>query len=222
MNNQRAITGVSLSLISLFALVLVAMPSMAQQSDVAIKVNGEVVKQSQLDQRIERSWKRMKTQYGERMKNEKMKKRMRKRVRQQVIDQTVEELLLRTNAKESDVSVQESEIDGRIQSQKQRFQSEEQFKKALENKGITIEDYRQRVRKDLLVQKFLDQKLGDVSVSEGEAREYYTKNKQQFKDSSFEEVKSSIERILKRRKQQKKRQQLVDNLREKSEVDIRV
>jgi len=210
------------SFISLFVLALVALPSIAQQSEVAIKVNGEVVKQSELDQRIERSFQRMKTQYGDRMKDKKTKKMMRKRVRQQVIDQAVEELLLRTNAKKSDVSVQESEIEDQIQSQKQRFQSKDRFEKALKKQGMTIDEFRQRIREDLLVQKFVDQKLGEVSVSESEAREYYTKNKQQFNGSSFEKAKSSIERILKQRKRQEKRQQLVDKLREKSEVDVRV
>lgn len=222
MSYLRFTHSVSLGLVSLFMLGLVALPSMAQQSDVAIKVNGEVVNQSQLDQRIERSFQRMKTQYGERMKNEKMKKMMRKRVRQQVIDQTVEELVLRTNAKKSDISVQKSEIDDQIQSQKKRFHSEEQFKKALRNQGMSLEEFRQRVREDLLVQKFLDQKLGDVSVSESEAREYYAKNKQRFKNRSFEKARPSIERILQQRKQQEKRQQLVERLRDESEVDIRV
>lgn len=213
---------ISFSLVVMLIVTVSAVPTLAQDSEVAIEVNGEVVQKSELDQRVKRAFERMKNQYGDRMKNEEMQETMQKRVRKQVIDQTVDQLLLKTNAKQSDVSVSGSEVQERIQSQKNRFGKEEQFEKALQNQGMTIDDLREKVREDLMVQKFLDENMGEVSVSNEEIRQFFEENESRFNGKSFDEAKPSIKRILKRRKQQDKRQQLVDKLRKQSEVDVRV
>lgn len=212
----------ALSLVMAVSFAVVSGTATAQESDVVIKVNGEVVEKSELEEQVEQTFQRMKSRYGDRMKDEKMQETMRKRVRQQVVDQTVEQLILKTNAEKSDVSVSDGEVTEQVKAQKKRFNSEEQFNKAIEKQGMTPEDFRDRVREDLLVQKFLDKKMGDISVSDEDAREFYESNQQRYGESSFDEVKSNIKQLLQQRKQQEQRQQLVEELREESEVDVRV
>lgn len=221
-NSSTVVKSMALSLLVAFVFAFVSGPAVAQESDVAIKVNGEVVEKSELNERIDQTFERMKKRYGDRMKDEKMQKTMRKRVRQQVVDQTVEQLILKTNAEQSGVSVGQKEVTKQLEAQKKRFNSEEQFNKALEKQGMSPEDFRDRVREDLLVQKFLDKKMGTVSVSDEQARQFYQENQKRYGENSFEEVKSNIKQLLRQRKQQKQRQQLVDQLREESEVDVRV
>lgn len=211
----------SISLILMFAISVVAVPSTAQESGVAIKVNDKSISKAKLNERVERTFKRMMSQYGDRMKNKKMRDRMKKRVRQRTIDKMVEELLLETQAQNSDVTVSSSEVERQLKSKRRRFKSKEEFRNALKKQGISPKQFKQRVRDDLLTKKFLEQKIGDVTVSDKEARDYFSKYEKKF-DGSFQDSKRQVKRILRQKKQQDKRQSLVRKLREKSEVDIKV
>lgn len=208
------------SLIAAFALTLAATPSVAQSDEVVIEVNGETVVESELEKRVDLMLQRMRSRYGDQI--EEQDDEMRERIRQQTIDQTVEELLLKTTARESDVSVGEDEVQEAVESQKSQFQDEEQFQQALKNNDLTPEEFRQQVEENLLVQKFLKQEIGKVTVSEEEAREYFSENQQRFEGESFEENEGRIRRILRQQKQQDEHRKLLKELREDGEVDVRV
>jgi FKBP-type peptidyl-prolyl cis-trans isomerase (trigger factor) len=197
-------------------------PTHAQESNVAIKVNDEIVKQSELQERIDRSLQRMKQQYGSRIKDSKKMEMLRKRIRKQVIDDMVAQLLLKTNAIKSNISVSTKEVQTQLKSQQKRFGSEERFQTALKQQNMTLDEYRQKIQEQILVEKFVSRKIGSITVSDQEAREYFSQNKKRFRTESFEEVKNRVKKFLKQRKQQEKREELIDSLREESEVDIRV
>lgn len=217
-------------LVKLFAIVtaltaVVGLSTGHAQSDksrIAIKVNGETVKQSELEKSIDRTYQRMKQRYGKKLKGKKMKNRLRQRIRKQIIQQRVDRLVLKTKAKESGISVSEEDVNKRIKSATKRFGSKKKFEQILQKQGLTLEKFRQQVRDQLLVQNFVKSKIGTVSVSDKRARQYYEKNKKRFKKRSYKQLKPRIKQALKQRKKKKKRQKLVNRLRKKSEVDIRV
>lgn len=221
-NQQSIISAVSFGLIIFFFMGLVTSPALTQNTEPAIKVDNETINKSEIEKRIEQSFKRMKTQYGDRLKDKKTKQMMRRRVRQQVIDQTVEQLILKTNAKQSDISVSKQAIKDRLNSQMKRMGGEERFRNALEKQGMTIEKFREQIREKILIQKFLDEKIGDVEVSDQEAQDYFKNNKDRFKNKSFEEAKNNIKRMIRGQKQKKKRQNLVESLRKESNVEINI
>lgn len=203
-------------------LVVQATPTIGQESDVAIKVNDEVVEKSQIQSRIDQMTQRMQQRRGNQSEGEQPSDRIREQVKQRVVDQTVDQLILKSHAKEADVNVSDQKVEEQLQSTIERFPSEEAYTQALEQQGMSEEKLRQQIREGLVVQTFLEDRLGEVSVSDEEARSYYEENSQRFQNRSFEEIKGAIKRSLEQRKRQEQRDQLVSNLREESDIEIRI
>lgn len=98
-----------------------------------------------------------------------------------------DELILIQAQRDTTISVKPEEIDQalveHIQTLKGQFATEDEFQKELTREGLTERDlrvrYRREVRNQLMKQKLVQRKLGDVAVSNGEVRDFY----RQFKDS---------------------------------------
>ena len=191
----------------------------AQENQPAIEVNGEVVEKSEIQDRINQTVQRMKNQYGDQIKGDKAEARLEKQAKKRIIEQTVQHLVLKTHAEQSNVSVTEQK---RVQSTIERFPSEEAFQKALQKEGMTRSDFEGQIREGLLVDQFLQKQIDDVEISNAEARQYYDQNSERFQDRSFDQVKEKVRSTLKQMKQRKAQQKVISDLREKSEVEIRI
>lgn len=98
-----------------------------------------------------------------------------------------DELILIQAERDTTLTVESAEIDAalaqHIQSLRDQFNSEDEFQRELAREGLTERDlrvrYRRDVRNQLLKQKLIQRKLNEVSVSNGEVREFY----QTYRDS---------------------------------------
>ena len=98
-----------------------------------------------------------------------------------------DELILIQAQRDTTISIKPEEIDQalaeHIQSLKGQFADEEEFQKELVREGLTERDlrvrYRREVRNQLMKQKLVQRKLGEVAVSNGEVRDFF----RQYKDS---------------------------------------
>lgn len=98
-----------------------------------------------------------------------------------------DELILIQAQRDTTISVKPEEIDqalaDHIQSLKSQFADEDEFQKELIREGLTERDlrvrYRREVRNQLMKQKLVQRKLGDVAVSNGEVRDFF----KMYKDS---------------------------------------
>lgn len=136
--------------------------------------------------------------------------------------QSVQKLVLEVKAQEADVEVTEADVDEVVKQQKERAGSEKRMEKLLEKQSMTRDDFRDQVRKRLRLQKFLDSKTGDVSVSEEEARSFYEQSKKRLGVDSFEKAKDKVTAMLEQRKKKKEQQRVVQELRSESDVTIHV
>lgn len=90
------------------------------------------------------------------------------------------------------------------------FQETEEFKKR-----------QKEVEKDVLRNMYLEKEFkGKIKIDEKEVREYFEKNKENYKDKNYEEVKEGISRILYQEKQNKLLQDLIQRLFEAENVKI--
>ena len=105
-----------------------------------------------------------------------------------ILEQMInDELILIQAERDTTLSVTADEIDAaltqHIQSLRDQFNSEEEFQNELAKEGLTERDlrvrYRRDVRNQLLKQKLIQRKLGEVTVSNGEVREFFAT----YKDS---------------------------------------
>jgi len=82
--------------------------------------------------------------------------------------------LLLAEARDSDVSIDKQEIDQIINARAEKSGGMDKFKEELKNNGIELETFRNNIRKEMLIQSFLDQKISqDVTVTEEEILKAY-------------------------------------------------
>lgn len=203
-------------------IVISPLPTVAGEK-VAIEVNGETMGRQQLENQIKQQLQRVKAQNSERLeKNPELAENLRKNTKQQIVDQTVQQLVLQTNAKDAGIEVQESEIDQRLEQATQQFPNEEAYEKALDNAGMSEDDFRKKLETELRTQKFVEQNIETKEVSEEEIREHYEQNRQQFGDLSLEEVKSQIVSTLQQTHRDRQVQNLIQELKEESDIEVKI
>jgi len=105
---------------------------------------------------------------------------------EKALDGLIANKLLLNQAERETVEVSpkevEEELNNAISSMKQRFESEEEFDKALKQEGLTLEllkdRYRSQVENRLIVQRLLAKRgLTDIYISPARVKEFYKENK---------------------------------------------
>jgi parvulin-like peptidyl-prolyl isomerase len=154
-----------------------AQNSNGNTSGVAIKVGSESLSQAEFDQRLNQQMQRMK-----------QLERFRNRFKQQLANQLTTKLTLQHFVSQENITVSDSEVNGRFQQIEQQFPSRQAMQKALKKQGVTIQSLKDRIRQQLSIQKLIEQRIGTIDVSSEEAQQYYQKNQQEF--SQPEKVKA--------------------------------
>ncbi len=119
------------------------------------------------------------------------------------------------------VEVSDQDINAEIEKLKTRLGSDEAFAGFLARLDITREQLGRMLGERLLVEKFIEKKIGlYVRVSRDEARDYFNNHPAEFKDKRFQEAQKTITAML---TDQKLEQQVAQYLAElRSKADIRL
>jgi parvulin-like peptidyl-prolyl isomerase len=138
-------------------------------------------------------------------------------IRREVLESMIRRELLYQAARKSGIKPDENAINKDINSLKQQFSDETEYKNELSRRGINEEVLRARMIRNSLVQKYVDKEFTDkVDVTDKEIQDYYQKNIDLFKqpfqmrvshisiqsdskggDSRKKELHSKAEKILK-------------------------
>lgn len=114
---------------------------------------------------------------GEKISKNEFYARLESQAGRAVFSQMLAEKLIEQAAKEANISVDKSEVDQEIEKIKDQFGSEEIFKLALAQNGLTEESLRDQVTFSLYAFKLSTK---DVEVKEDEMKSYFEKNKKDF------------------------------------------
>lgn len=147
--------------------------------DVAARVNGEVIKKSDLDAQVEA----LKEQYPDMFEGADGEGRMLE-FQQRLLDNMINNVLIRQAAEELGIEVSDGDVTAEIESLKQGFQSDEQFNEALAQAGMDVEALEKQVREQLVTEKLLASLSEDVDISDDEVETYYTSNEAQFTEQA--------------------------------------
>lgn len=155
------------------------LPCQAELVDriVAI-VNDEVITLSELEAAVSPYTSQIQTAaYSPEEKQEMLFK-----VRRDILDRMIDRKLTEQKGKALGVSVSESEVDQRIERIKEEeFLTEEALRKALADEGYTLEEYRKRIKSQLLGIKLINREVkSKVAITEDEIRAYYENHKSAY------------------------------------------
>ena len=144
---------------------------------VAAVVNGDVVTLSELSARAGAEYRR-----ADEMAPGPDRDRARAKALQGAFDQVLAERLVENEVKTLGIEVTEAQIDGAIEDVKKRNNlSDDMLKQALASEGLTLQAYRDRLRKDFENHLLISAKVQNrVKVSEDDVKGYYLAHPLEF------------------------------------------
>ncbi|WP_077212042.1 SurA N-terminal domain-containing protein [Bacillus dakarensis] len=193
---------------------------------VVATVNGEEILKKDYDNRL----KATKNSYAQQGINvDELDSKTKENLEKSVLDQLINQELLLQTAKTEGVAVQPSEIDTEIDQLKSQFEDDKKFQEALKENNLTEETLKQQTQEQLLINKYIDHTIGDITVSEEEIKSIYEQYKkqaesqgQELPDHDFETIKPQMEQEAIAQKKNEKVGELLENLRKSNEENIKV
>ena len=145
----------------------------AQLPAVLARVNGEAVTKVDFDRLIKNMEVRA---------NQPVPAERRDTIFRQALEQLVTYAVLSQETRARKVMVSDEEVDSSIKQMQSQFKTEDEFKKALDARGMTLDKLKSDTRIDMSINKMVE---GEVSSqpapSDVECREFYDKNPDKFK-----------------------------------------
>lgn len=144
-------------------------------------------------------------------------------LKQQVIESIINQTLISQQIEKSNTVVTDEEIDQQLNSLKEQFATNEEFENALEIQGLDENQLRENISNNLLTQNYLNAELNfsELTATQEEVESFY----QQVAESnqnlpSLEQVYEQVEQTLIQQKQQELISELINKLRNESNIEI--
>jgi peptidyl-prolyl cis-trans isomerase SurA len=148
---------------------------------ILVKVNGDILTQSDLEARQSAAI-RAKRENPQSMSNAELTKMLGDLTPQIIVD-AVDELLLLQRGRELGYHLTDEKFKGTLDNIKKenKIETEEQLQQALKAENMTLADLRLRLEKSMIIQQVQgNEVMGHVSVTETEAKAYYDAHKTEF------------------------------------------
>jgi len=102
-------------------------------------------------------------------------------IRERVLERIIRYELLYQECQKEGVEITETEINERLNEGKSQFPSEAAFQQRLSELGKDEELYKHQIRRELAIQHLINRKF-KPTVTDGEARDYYNSNPDEYKE----------------------------------------
>ncbi|MCX5726598.1 MAG: peptidyl-prolyl cis-trans isomerase [Candidatus Saganbacteria bacterium] len=99
-----------------------------------------------------------------------------KQVRLSVLDKLVEGVLIEQGISKEGITAGDKEIKEKIAEMKNTFPSSAEFHRSIASSGMTIEDLKANIRRQLLLQKLKERVAGDTLITDQEIERFYENN----------------------------------------------
>jgi len=177
------------SVATVVSLICMALPMMAEEetapdaAGVAV-VNGSIIHRNDLDGQLNI----MRQQYAAR--GQVLNDSELSTLRDQILESLINQELIYQESQKKGTRVEEGTVKQEMEGMKNRFPSEEEFKYALTQTGLTEATLELQTERDLVIRKFIDSQfaIGTV-VSDEEVKAFYESHPDSFKQP--EEVQAS-------------------------------
>lgn len=146
------------------------------KKDVIAVVNGTKISQSDFDREVGRYEQQM-AMMGQTPNPQQLSE-----IKEKVLNGLIDRELLYQESQKEGLKVSKSDVDERINALKQRFPSEEEFKKTIEKLGLSEAGLRSQFEQELAVKALLDKKFaGTIKITDQEMKKFYDDNPDYFK-----------------------------------------
>jgi peptidyl-prolyl cis-trans isomerase C len=154
-----------------------AKPVPAVLPDVVARVNGEDVKKDE----FERMLKTVEARAGQPIPADR-----RNEILRGALDQLVVYTLLSQESRARGITVDDTEVNAKVDQLKQGFPAPGAFDAALKQRGLTLDEVKREARVDLSVTKLMDTEVASTpGPSDAEAHDFYAKNPDKFQQQEM-------------------------------------
>jgi peptidyl-prolyl cis-trans isomerase SurA len=167
------------------ALLLVATFAAHPRADILeqilVKVNGDIITKTELEQRQISALRQRDPNFRPGSDADLQKALVE--VTPEVIVNAVDELLLIQRGRELGYSLGAEQFRSIVENIKKenKIETEEQFQAALKQEGLTLEDLRRQIERNMLASRVQQvEVMGKIAVSDDEVKQYYEANKDSF------------------------------------------
>ncbi|MFN7251406.1 MAG: SurA N-terminal domain-containing protein [Anaerobacillus sp.] len=142
-------------------------------------------------------------------------------IKNYVLDQLVNTTLILQAAEKGGFSPSNEEVQEQLDQIKEQYGSEEELNEILEQNNLTLAKLEEEVKIQLTINQYLESEIKEPSVSQEEIIERYEQYKQQTDEMpELEEVEGLLAEEIKQEKNQASIGELVDKLKQASEINI--
>ena len=149
------------------------------EKDIAARVNGEVIKKSDLDVQIAK----LQEQYPDMFTGADGEGRLLD-FQQKLLDNMINAALIRQAAADQGISVSDADVQAQVDELKAGFADDAQFQEALAQAGMDEATLVEQVRETLVTEELITKLTSDTPVTEEEIAEYYDGNVAQFEEQA--------------------------------------
>jgi len=175
MTKQLRVVVLALVLVLVGVAAAVALTrGMQHGTSVVATINGEVVYAGELNREITA----IARQYGIDLNSAEGRKQQAE-ISRIVLDQIIEQRLILQEARRRNALATEEQVDAALADIKKNFPSDAEFQFALDQRGLTLTDLRNRLRTNLTVQN-LQALVSQATVGAAEIQKYYDQNRREF------------------------------------------
>jgi FKBP-type peptidyl-prolyl cis-trans isomerase (trigger factor) len=186
-----------------------------EPNDPVARVNGEEISQQELTTQYEQ------VVLSYQQQGMAINEENQVQIKRHVLDQLVNTMLISQAAGEAGFTSSEDEVQAQLAQIKEQYGDEEKLNQVLEMNNLTIASLEKIIKQDLTINKYLVSTIEVPSVSDDEIEERYKQYEQQTENMpKLEEIKAQLEDELKSEKNQEAIAELVNKLKETSQIDI--
>ncbi len=149
---------------------------------ILVKVNGEIITKSDLEQRQISALRERQTPIDPKMSDTALAKLLAE-VTPEVIVEAIDEMLLLQRAKEIGLTITDEQFTNVLDSIKKdnKMETEEQFQAALKSEGLTVAGLRKMLEKRMLIGQLQSREVATrIDVTEAEEKTYYDAHQSEF------------------------------------------
>ncbi len=167
------------------ALAVWTLPGRAEIIEqILVKVNGDIITKSELEKRQIRALRERNLQANPAdLQNDEALRKVLLEVTPQILVNTIDEMLLVQRGRELGYRLSDEQFKQIIENIKKenKIETDAQFQAALDQEGLTMEDFRKQIERQLLVSRVQQAEVAPkLQISEDEAKAYYTGHQQEF------------------------------------------
>ncbi|MEO6212101.1 MAG: peptidylprolyl isomerase [Vicinamibacterales bacterium] len=170
----------------LLLVAVLVIPARAEiLEQVLVKVNGDILTKTDLEQRqIAALRERLKERVdAEAMKNDAELKKALLEITPDLLVNAIDEMLLMQLGREKGYKLSDDQFKSWLENlrKEQSLQDDQKFQSALRQEGMSVDDLRKNVEKQFLLQRVRQDEVGSkLTITEEEARQFYLAHKAEF------------------------------------------